>query len=408
MTNAIDALRIARRLEPQLNAFSALYESFDSSVAGMAFAAKDVFDVAGRATYCGNASAFVERATETAPAVQRLLDVGMRLIGKTTMPQFAYGGWGTNALVGPPRNPWDAAKWRIAGGSSSGSAVVVAAGIVQVALGTDTGGSVRIPASLCGVVGFKPRRRRISDEGVHGLAPTLDTVGLLAHDVATARSVHAILAPGLKSPSPRPRRVAVARMRSEYGCEPCVTAALNHSAHVLRERGFEIVEVDLPWEPCQIIERSSRILSYEAWQSYGAFCETTPGDAMDPIVAHRLRTGRSISRDVYEIALEQRAREMDLHRAWLEEYAALLTPTTPITARELNDVDESSLILSTFTRAGTYLDLCALSLPAGWDHRGLPIGVQLLANPDDDDGCLSLAADLESGLDLEIRRPPIS
>lgn len=406
MIDAQVALQAARRLEPRLQAFSEIYEP-GPHARGAGFAVKDVFDVEGRATYCGNTRPIVERATYTADAVQRLLDAEMVLIGKTTMPQFAYGGWGTNGLLAPPRNPWDATKRRVTGGSSSGSAAVVAAGIVSIALGTDTGGSVRIPASLCGVVGFKPRQHRFPARGVHGLAPSLDTVGLLASDVATAQQASQLISNVRASCTTKSRRIAVARLRPEYGCEPSVVAALGECAKVLRERGYEVVEVDLPWSPREIIERSSRILSYEAWQLYGEFCEAASPGSMDPIVAQRLTTGRNIARATYDAALKQRAHDVDVQLVWLDDFAALLTPTTPITARELQAVDESSLILSTFTRAGTYLDLCALSLPAGWDAQGLPIGVQILTAPENDAGCLELAAHLETGLSLEMRRPPI-
>ena len=151
--------------------------------------------------------------------VQRLLDAGWRAVGKTHTVELAYGGWGTNRAVGAPWNPWDAKVHRAPGGSSSGSAVAVAAGLCDAALGSDTGGSVRIPAAVCGVVGLKPGRGLVSLKGVHPLGPALDTVGALARDVATAARMLGVIsgpdgARGRARGPSTPRRRSARRSRA--------------------------------------------------------------------------------------------------------------------------------------------------------------------------------------------------
>jgi aspartyl-tRNA(Asn)/glutamyl-tRNA(Gln) amidotransferase subunit A len=412
-----ESVAAAHSLQPVLHAFSELFApvrvaaSAAGPLAGLALAVKDSFDVAGRASYCGNASAVAPMAVRHATALTRLLAGGMSLIGKTHMPQLAFGGWGTNAVTGAPRNPWDAQQFRVAGGSSSGSAVAVAAGIVHVALGSDTGGSVRIPASLCGVVGFKPGRLSVSREGLYPLAPSLDTVGVLASDVPRAISCWQLLRDDRVEPPARPslRRLALARLRPSYGCSPATSKALATVSRCMQQRGFVLVEVDLPWEPQEVIARSGCILGYEAAQLHGHFLRERAHE-MDPAVAQRLEAGQRISRAAYESALLLRSQDQREHHDWLDQFDALLLPTTPIAARTLQSVDEQSMILSTFTRAGNYFDLPALSLPCGFDEAGLPLGLQVYTQAGREDACLALALDVEDALAASATRarPPIS
>lgn len=409
------ALIAARRLEPALHVFTEIFES-PLGTTGIdprfAFVAKESFDVAGRVNRHGGRHALGDKATRPALAIQRLLEAGGQLIGRTTQPQLAYGGWGTNSLLGTPRNPWDARVHRVTGGSSSGSAVAVAARIVDIALGSDTGGSVRIPASLCGVVGVKPAQDRYPRAGLRALSQSLDTVGLLASDVATARRYHPILAgSSLDTPESGPATplpVAFIPIATGSHGDVAVARALRSAAERLRQLGIETVEVDLPWKPARIVERAGIILAHEAWQTYGE-CLETWGDAMDPAVRQRLLGGRDITRARYESACDQRTEDRMEFQRWLAPYSALLTPTTPITARRLDEVDESSLILSTWTRAGTYFDLFAVSVPQGHDSTGLPIGVQIYTRCTEERRGFELAALLEASLPEESRRvPPIS
>src|SRR4029450_10558868 len=189
-TEALDRLR---RSNGRLNAFVRVFDEPLGAGDGPTFAIKDLFDVAGVPTGGGGKVPLAEKPAETAVVVQRLLDAGWRAVGKTHTVELAYGGWGTNRAVGSPWNPWDAKVHRAPGGSSSGSAVAVAAGLCDAALGSDTGGSVRIPSGVCGVVGLKPGRGLVSLKGVHPPSPALDTVGALARDVATAARMLAVI-----------------------------------------------------------------------------------------------------------------------------------------------------------------------------------------------------------------------
>ena len=161
---------------------------------GLPIAIKDLFHIKGRQTTAGSKSWLGRISTETAVCVQRLLDAGMIPLGKTHMVEFAYGTWGTNKPMGTPWNPWDMKVHRVAGGSSSGSAVAVAAGMAPAALGTDTGGSVRIPAALCGLVGLKPTYGRIPLDGVVPLSKSLDSVGPITRTVEDAALLVAVMA----------------------------------------------------------------------------------------------------------------------------------------------------------------------------------------------------------------------
>src|SRR5512143_4010334 len=181
-----EALDRIRRYDGRLNAFVRVFDPPLGDGDGPVFAIKDLFDVRGVPTGGGAQVPLADNPAAHAVAVQKLLHAGWRAVGKTRTVELAYGSWGTNRAVGAPWNPWDARTHRAPGGSSSGSAVAVAAGLCDGALGTDTGGSVRIPAAICGVVGLKPGRGLVSLRGVHPLAPSLDTVGALAKDVATA------------------------------------------------------------------------------------------------------------------------------------------------------------------------------------------------------------------------------
>src|SRR6185312_15992866 len=181
-----DALKRIEQYDERLRAFVRRFDPALGDGDGPAFAIKDLFDVKGVPTGGGAQVPLAEDPPANAIVVQKLLDAGWRAVGKTHTVELAYGGWGTNRAVGAPHNPWDSATHRAPGGSSSGSAVAVAAGLCDAALGSDTGGSVRIPAAVCGVVGLKVGRGLVSLKGVHPLSPALDTVGALARDVATA------------------------------------------------------------------------------------------------------------------------------------------------------------------------------------------------------------------------------
>ncbi len=400
--NVARSLAAARRLDESLHAFSQLFDvPLQAGRADRAFVAKDNFDVCGLATYAGSRQPVIAMATKHAEAVDRFIRAGFALLGRTRMPQLAYGGSGASQIEPTPINPRDPRVERLPGGSSSGSAVAVAAGIIDIALGTDTGGSVRIPASLCGVVGFKPARTTFPIAGVFPLAPSLDTVGVLTRDVAAAQECWQLLRDrtGLGDSHatnlPAAGRIAVARLDPSWECPPAVRGVLEMCAEALRETGHAVQTVTLPWDPLTIYASSSVVLGYEAWHLFGHMLDD-PEFEFDPVIARRLRSGSSIGAADYAAALGQRERDQHAQHQWLESFDALMLPTTPVTAPAVGSCDENSAILSRFTRAGTWLDVPAISLPAGHDTQGLPVGIQLMTHPQREQQCLEIAATLES------------
>ena len=200
------------KVDPYLNAYASVYERealaagdlasaqaadgrFLSPLHGVTVAVKDNFDIVGRVTTAGSRSRKNVVAKTTALAIERLVAAGVIVLGKTNTVEFAYGSWGTNAHMGTPRNPWNQAEHYVPGGSSSGSGVAVAAGLASLALGSDTGGSVRIPASMCGIVGLKPTRGRVSTHGLVPLSRNLDSIGPMTRSVEDAAA-----APGHSRP----------------------------------------------------------------------------------------------------------------------------------------------------------------------------------------------------------------
>jgi aspartyl-tRNA(Asn)/glutamyl-tRNA(Gln) amidotransferase subunit A len=411
--SAAPSLERIRALDAEVRAFATLYEvPVESSCGGdhtRRFAAKDNFDVSGEAPGCGCAEPLFPAATKHAAAVRALLDSGLSLVGKTRLPQLAFGGWGTNALQEAPRNPWDAEVDRVSGGSSSGSAVAIAAGMVDVALGSDTGGSARIPAALCGVVGFKPTERTIAAEGLRPLSPTLDVVGLLGRRVRDVADAFALLGRNtgrLDAIPVRRSRIGVAVWPESVAVQPDVAAAFDMAIGVLAALGATVEPARIPWDPHLLVAEHGLILGFEAARLYGVHLDD-PRIAWDPAVARRLTAGLAVSMDRYVTALHRRLDHQREYCAIASEFDAILTPATPTTARPRTSIDEQSLELSTFTRLANYLNLPAVSIPCGFDADGLPVGPQLLALPGEDAQCLSIAAEFERVTRWHARTPPL-
>lgn len=367
---------------------------------GLPIALKDLLHLAGRQTTAGSKSWRGRISDHTATSVERLLAAGMIPLGKTHMVEFAFGAWGRNEPMGAPWNPWDTTTHRVAGGSSSGSAVAVAAGLAPAAIGSDTGGSVRIPAALCGLTGLKTTYGLISLAGAVPLSPTLDTIGPLTHTADDA----ALLTAAMAGPDPRdaatltaPRfdlaaaLTAGADLRSMritvlaaeqfpaiVGAD--VLAARETMIGVLRDLGAQVEEARVPLDFDALMVRNGRIIAAEAYAVHRAYIED-PTLPIDPWVRQRTISGKAIGAADYIDLLAQRRQAAAAFAAWMQGRDALLTPTLPITALPLAEVDETTTTLATFTRAANYLGACALTLPAGLGSDGLPVGVQLIGAP---------------------------
>jgi aspartyl-tRNA(Asn)/glutamyl-tRNA(Gln) amidotransferase subunit A len=326
----------------------------------------------------------------------------MIVVGKTHMVEFAFGGWGTNARMGTPWNPWDLTTHRVPGGSSSGSGVAVAAGMVPAALGSDTGGSVRIPASVCGLVGLKTTAGRVSNHGILPLSPTLDTIGPLVRAVEDAALLYDVLhGPDGADPATWPHAPALAmpRLREPVrglrvglpgsphldGLDADVARHFQAAVEALGGLGVHVETIPLPGSFFSYLEQTGTIISAEAYDLLGDVVEDEAAP-LDPHVRARILGGRAFNRDAqgahgYLSALRERRQAQAALAPIFDQVDAILTPTTPIPAPPLSDVDESRLPLSRFTRAINFLGLCALAVPMGVTEAGLPTSLQIIGRP---------------------------
>jgi len=409
----------ARRLNPVLGALSHLasnpssHPAYEPGAPGpRTLAVKDNIGVAGMPSGCGSTVYSPGAPERSATAVQRLVAAGMVVIGKAQMPELAFGGWGTNEACGTPWNPWVAEDHFVPGGSSSGSAVAVAAGLADAALGTDTGGSVRIPAALCGTVGLKPSFGRVSRNGVHLLSPTLDVVGPIARNVIeAARLLEIMSGPDPADPATQaelsPIRadavvggrlggLKLGGMAAEVLADtaPDIRRSYDSAVSGLASLGAEIAETKPPRPWDGLVESLGAILGHEAAQLHGHLLAEQ--DRMDQHVAKRLRAGLAISDADYTKAMRSRAKDQRRFNRWLASFDAFLTPTTAIAAVPIEAVDEDRLPLSIFTRAVNYLDWTAISLPCGLTERGLPLGLQIVAGRGEEMTILRIAAAFEA------------
>ena len=397
---------------------------------GIPYAVKDLYDVKGLATTAGTRLLAENIAAQDSTAVRRLAAAGMVLLGKTHTVQFAFGGVGINHDHGTPHNPWSAIPMA-PGGSSSGSGVAVGAGLVPAALGSDTGGSVRIPAALCGTVGLKTTVGRISRNGVYPLSWTLDTVGPLTRSVDDAALVYQALQgadPADETTSGVPAhdvlaglRAGVKGMRLAFGetlffddVDPEVATAVRESGRVLRELGASVDSVAVPEVAEAMAEqRRASMVAAEALAVNGRLIDEQ-FDALDPAVAHRMLIGRGLSATDYFAVLRRWADLRERVRRTLADVDALLVPATMIPARPLASLDASvesysdaNLRYLRNTAVGNVLALCAVVLPCGFTRDGLPIGLMVYAKPFDEAMALRVARAYEEATDWHRRRPDL-
>jgi aspartyl-tRNA(Asn)/glutamyl-tRNA(Gln) amidotransferase subunit A len=416
-----DALARIAAYDGRLKAFVRVFDPPLGDGDGPVFAIKDLFDVAGVPTGGGAQVPLAENPPANAVVVQKLLDAGWRGVGKTHTVELAYGGWGTNRAVGAPHNPWDSAVHRAPGGSSSGSAVAVAAGLCDAALGSDTGGSVRIPSAVCGVVGLKPGRGLVSLKGVHPLSPALDTVGAIARDVATAaRMLEAMSGPdgaaAVRGPFDAQAALALDTDDLRLAAIP-----LDHLGEVhgevgrlylaaldkLRKAGVTVQMVRPPRALDESFAPNGFLMAGEGWRIWKDRIERH-ADVMDPWIVRRFEVGRDISDEKLAEAQAQRAEDQAQFHAWLSAYDALLTPTCPIPAPSMDEVDETVSPLSRLTRAANYLDLPGISVPMGLTSEHMPAGLQILGRPRDEATVVALGAAFERISGWNGRAPDLS
>jgi aspartyl-tRNA(Asn)/glutamyl-tRNA(Gln) amidotransferase subunit A len=388
---------------------------------GIPIALKDLIEIEGRITTGGSQVWRERRSTCTATLARRLIAAGLIVIGKTHTVEFAMGGWGTNQHRGTPWNPWDPAVARTPGGSSSGSGVAVAAGFAPWAIGTDTGGSVRLPASWCGLTGLKTTIGRVSTYGILPLSPTLDTPGPMARSVTDATLLYDLMqgpdpldprTHGIAPSDPAPllkrgvRGLRLARMpeAERDGVTAEVLAAYDASVDKLAQLGAEIVTVELPRRFTDFTDLTGRIIGAEGYFLVGHLVDdmTLP---IDDAVRPRIGSGRGISARDYLRALSERDTAKQEFAAALADVDALLTPTTQTAAIPLDKVDQASTPAH-FTRFVNALELCALALPNGFTAAGLPLSLQIACRGYDEATALRIGWAYQQATDWHERRPP--
>lgn len=377
-------------------------------LAGLPVSIKDLFDVAGETTLSGSTVCQGEPvATADAPAVARLRAAGAAVLGKTNMTEFAFSGVGINPHYGTPRNPADPLLARIPGGSSSGAAVSVALGLCVAALGSDTGGSIRIPAALCGLVGFKSTQSRVPRHGAMELSRTLDTVCAMTRSVEDCLVVDGVLSGAPLAVRRRPvqgLRLAVPQTVVLDGLEPAVARAFERTLSRLSAAGAQIV--NLPLTELAEIPTLNAPGGLSAVEGYAVHHErlARQGGAFDPRVAARLATGAAVTAQQY-LALHDRRRDWRARVEWqLQGFDALACPTVPLLAPALQpllDADEAFfqanglLLRNTFTI--NYLDGCAFSLPCQAPGE-LPVGLMLASVAGDDARLAAVALAVQQAL----------
>lgn len=381
--------------------------------AGIPIAVKDLYDVAGEVTRAGSrVLADAAPASAHAPTITRMLAAGFTLLGRTNMTEFAYSGIGTNPHYGTPLNPWDRASKRIPGGSSSGSAVAVADGMAVVALGSDTGGSCRTPAALCGIVGFKPTARRVPLEGVVPLSSSLDSLGPLGASVACCAHVDAILA-GEQEPVIHTRpvsglRLAVPARIVRDAMDSDVSAAFDRAIRRLGEAGAHIVDVD--FGPLAEIAKATGKGGFSAPEAYAWHRDLLArGQHLyDPRVAGRIALGAETRAADYLDLITARRRIGSAMNVLTQDYDALLMPTCPIVAPRIDELADdaeylrlNSLLLRN-TNLVNFLDRCAISLPC--QARGeAPVGLMLVGETCGDADLLAVASGVEAVISSGLR-----
>lgn len=430
------------QLDPTLKAFTAVAEERAlaeataateaiargedrGSLHGIPYAVKDHFDVAGLPTMAGCSLLVDNIAERDCAAVAKLAEAGMVLLGKCHTVQFGGGITGINQDVGTPHNPWKEEP-HLPGGSSSGSAVAVAGGLVPVALGGDTGGSVRVPASLCGIVGLKTTLGRVSRAGVYPMSPTLDTVGVFGRSVEDVALVYqALHGPDEADDSTlrharhdvleslgngvAGRQLVVPRNVFFDDCDPEVEEAVRRACDRMRDLGALVLEREIP-ELDAIMNMTTRyaIIAVETYVSNKRLFDEA-ADKLDPLVSW-VHAGKRVTGPEYLEVLQFHDRIKRDMAERLRDVDGILCPTTLIPALPVSEIapdlgqyreryrDDASERYTRNASIGNQLGLCGISLPCGFTEKGLPIGLQIYAKPFREDMALSLAAAFEADL----------
>jgi aspartyl-tRNA(Asn)/glutamyl-tRNA(Gln) amidotransferase subunit A len=429
--------------QPRLNAFMAIEadaalaaaDAADAALAkgevsgalhGVPLAHKDMYYDAGKVVTCGSKIRRDFVATTTSTALQRLKDAGTVRLGSLQMVEFAYGPTGHNAHYGPVHNPWGLDH--ITGGSSSGSGAAVAARLTFAALGSDTGGSIRMPAHFCGVTGLKTTVGRISRAGAMPLSQSLDTVGPLARSAEDCALLLGLMAgadpddptavagplPDYTAAAGQPIKGLTIGVPAAFyvdDLDPEVAAILDETIAVLKREGANIVRVELP-DQRQLTAACQLVLAVEAAAFHKRWLIERPQDYGAQVLM-RLQNGLAIPGVSYLEAMRWRGPALAAHLAAIDGVDAVIAPVAPVAAPTIaesdvgNSPDAEAVIqrLTRFTRPINYLGLPSLSIPTGFTRGGLPVGMQLVGRSFDEALLLRIGAAFQRATDFHDRVP---
>ncbi len=423
-------LRQIERLNPLLNAFITVIHDFphpdtllaDLPLYGIPVAIKDVYETAGIRTTAGSKFLADNIPGEDAFVVRKLKAAGAVINGKTNMHEIALGMTNINPHYGACRNPWD--NRCISGGSSGGSAVAVATGMCTIALGSDTGGSIRIPAALCGVVGLKPTYGRVSLRGVIPLSLNLDHAGPITRTVRDAALSLSIIAgydpldPGsLDFPvddflghideGVRNWHVAVAAGKCIEASDGPVMAALDDAILIFKHLGAQVEKVEMDW-----LETAAKSNGQMTQADAAAFHRERLAEHPDWFgedVRERLEMGRALTSTEYASARREQVDTRRRFETFFAKYDLLLLPTTPIPAPEIEGTRsvEAARLLTRFAAPFNLAGLPALSIPCGFTNKGLPVGLQIIAGQRKEAKVLQAGNAFEQATDWHLRRPAV-
>jgi aspartyl-tRNA(Asn)/glutamyl-tRNA(Gln) amidotransferase subunit A len=406
-------------LDPALGAFeevcteTALQEAADldrrrragedlGALMGLPVAIKDIFAVDGTEVHAGSNMPVSDLVGPQGPFVQRLRALGCVVLGKTRTTEFAFVPSGINAVRGTPRNPHDDAVFRIPGGSSSGSAVALAAGLCALSIGSDTGGSVRVPAALNGLVGLKTSVGLWPTDGVFSLSTTFDSIGLFAHTVGDMALAFATIEgreTRTLARTPAGLRLGVPSQYFLDDLEAPVAEAFRAALTRLEAAGAILVPIELP-EAAERFPLIGRVLGFELAESAGRARLAAALPQMDPLVGQRVEAGMAIPAADYAAMRERHRAIESAVTARLAGLDGWLSPTVPCVApplaacREAGEQGRLNLRLTQNTQPGNLFGQCGLSLPL--PTSGLPIGLQVLANKGQDEAIIAVALAMES------------
>lgn len=392
---------------------------------GLPIAYKDLCDIAGRVGTGGSKMFEGRIASTTSNTVERLTAAGMVPLGKLHMVEFAFGGWGTNPLMGAPWNPWDLETHRVPGGSSSGTGVAVAARLTPAGIGSDTGGSVRIPSAFNGLVGLKVTFGRIGLSGTMLLSWSLDSIGPMARSVEDC----ALLLNALAAPDPRDSttlgqpledftaavqpgsiegiRIAIPDTRQLPNfMDEGVTKAWQAAARTFESLGAAVEAVRLPDWYFDLSRPAGTIIASEAYSLHRDYIEDMK-KAIGPGVRMRAQQAKQLLPGAYAEEMRVLEARRQSFTEWFAAHDAILMPTMAIPAIPVSEVDEGSPIPGYLTRPANYLGLCGLAMPSGF-VGGLPVGIQIVGKPFAERTVLRLGKAFQDATDFHRRAPDLS